>query len=74
MKKIKDLSKYYIKHYGKNLLNQTDPIDKMSYPVFVFCLDCLNFKQCGGLRWLYCPPRNEALKIIRGGHSPQLGL
>ena len=66
MKQIKSLRKYYIKHYGRNLLNMIDPIDKMSYPVFVFCLDCLNFKKCGGLRWLDCPIRDEALKIIRG--------
>ena len=66
MKQIQDLKKYYIKHYGKNLLNTTDPIDKMTYPVFIFCLDCLNFKQCGGLKWLDCSIRKEALKIIRG--------
>jgi len=64
MKQIKDLSKYYIKHYGRNLLNQTDPIDKMEYPVFVFCLDCLNFRQCGGLNWKECPNKTEALLII----------
>ena len=66
MKQIKDLSKYYTKHYGRNLSNTTDPIDKMSFPIFVFCLDCGYFKQCGGLKWLYCSPREEALKIIRG--------
>lgn len=64
MKQIKDFPSYYIKHYGKDLENKIDPIDKMEYAIRLFCLDCPNFIQCGGARWEDCPNRNEALIIM----------
>ena len=62
MKPIKDFAKYYIHHYGEDLNNKIDPIDKMEYALRIFCLDCPY--KCGGKDWETCSPRNEALMIM----------